>query len=225
MSDIMDDLTDAQSPTAFVTIKEDMLSHPQYKCLVIKAYETQYPNHLSFAFPKESPYTGFFNFQVLRILETGVLNIVNQRHSDGDQECDDKREAALSFVKVISLFAILAIGCTCSIILLSAESIFDLQKQKLKLTTYGKSALDLLHRNPAALETKIKKFMFKWGISNRDDFTKELYDLMHSIQQSTGTEKIVLVRARSIDTPDKLANPFRRQFTYTDISTNAEDKF
>lgn len=197
----------------------------------MKVYETHYPNHLSYAFPKQSKYFEFLNYKLLKIMETGIFHLLHNKFVSSPMECNVEGDVSMSFVKLVSVFAVLGTGCALSIILLSAEGINHKKSMHKKNDKdIDEIAMDVLNGSSAIYETKLRKFMFKWGVSNRSMFMEELDELMSLSQsQNTADKQILFVKsARNKIAPatystSTASNHNIRQFTYPDIFTTQKD--
>ncbi len=108
---------------ALIMIKETMLKYPEYKCPLVEAWKTDYPNLLSFAFPKDSRLRVFFNYSLLKHFQRGTLDVLRKRYfRQGLDSCTSQSDQALGFEKTISLFGILAFGFVTAVTLLVLEA-------------------------------------------------------------------------------------------------------
>ncbi len=100
---------------------------------------TSSPRHLSYGFPKSSPYLPFFNYHLLRKTESGVLELLLRRHmSDacGEERSDDPSEVALGGKKLLGAFVWMAAGFAATGAILAAEVAVGRWKRRKKSTSH-----------------------------------------------------------------------------------------
>ncbi len=189
-----------EEPATFFYIKEGMIYLQDYHCQITKVFESRQPNLLSFAFPKNSPYLGFIDYHLLKLMEQGTMSLLKKKYLDVDFDCrDDDQDVSLSFVKLVSLFAILGTGVVSSVILFACEIFFkdhykdhtSSKSSKPDLEMTGGSEADLIE---PPYDDRLKKFMFKWGVSNRSAFLldfEQLLKLKHAERGGGGSVSLL----------------------------------
>lgn len=78
---MLEDLLTNETPTTWLFLRETVTSRLRhYHCKITESWVSPYPDFLSFGFPKGSPYRPFLNFELLRMMETGVLDLMRREH-------------------------------------------------------------------------------------------------------------------------------------------------
>ena len=101
----------------------------------------------SFAMPKRSPYTWLLRSELLRIKESGVMDLLNMKYLESDTNCDvrnlshssrnsnqvgkdtllqGERNVTLSMTKLVSVFAVLSAGACAALLCLAVEKLHSL---------------------------------------------------------------------------------------------------
>ena len=81
LSLLLDDLLSNEAPTTWLFLREAAQARlPHYRCKLMESLASNYPGLLSFGFPKSWPYRTFMNFELLRMMEEGVLDVVRRDH-------------------------------------------------------------------------------------------------------------------------------------------------
>ena len=173
---------DLQVPTTLLFFKESMLFYRSYRCSIEEVHATRYPDHLGYAFPKLSPHLEFVNYHLLRLMEEGTLRLLNQRHlllenqaaEKGCLVADHHQDIPLSLTKLVSLFAILGLGCLASAALFSAEGVLG------RMRSGGGVTRAELKPDPitSLYKSGLQRIAHKWGISNKAKFEEELEELL-----------------------------------------------
>ena len=65
---------------AFLFNLEWILRSHYNPCHLAVPWQTDYPTFMSFGFPKESPYFPFFNYQLLKLKESGKFGKAERKH-------------------------------------------------------------------------------------------------------------------------------------------------
>ncbi len=119
-------LASSGEPITFLGLKEVFVYFPQYHCKIMELWAQHYPGLISFGFPKDSPYRESMNHQLLKLVEEGLLQIQGQRHLEiVEKDCEIDDDVSLSFVKFISLFAVLGTGVAASVLMFVAEKLLS----------------------------------------------------------------------------------------------------
>ena len=90
-----------------------------HMCKMSVPWKTQYPNHLSFGFPKESPLRPFFFYQSIKLYENGAVNVLKKRYLEDTRQCVVEKDMSLGIEKLIGVFVLYGIG-----IILTSISLF-----------------------------------------------------------------------------------------------------
>ena len=82
-------------------VYEGIMYHQTYKCEIAVAWKSKYPNTLSYIFPKTSPYFPFFNYWILKYMETGLLRNIQNKYVQDQSDCSDERRPESKFQEVV----------------------------------------------------------------------------------------------------------------------------
>ncbi len=151
-----------------------MLFFPEYRCSIEEVFASRYPSHLSYGFPKGSPYRDLINYQLLKIVEEGGLDVLHKRHVEDRLECsdaDDDADVSLSFTKLVSLFAILGLGIACSLLLFFSEGLLGTFGHGGEKESDDPDPAQQQQQNKtfSAYEQGLKSVLLKWGVSGGED--------------------------------------------------------
>lgn len=67
----------------FFGVKETVLSFKEFRCMVVSAWTSEHPQHLTMALTKGSPLAPVFNYQLLKLKELGGFELLKQRWQEG----------------------------------------------------------------------------------------------------------------------------------------------
>ncbi len=175
----IDELHSTEIPTIFWFFKENIVYWVQEQCLLTEAYSNTFPAQVSFAFPKRSAYMEIMNYQIMKLWENGAMNTLKRKHLLLSQYCkgSEKNAKSLSIKKLTSLFTVLFVGFTVSLILVVIE---QLARKVLISKNLSETGYNVKHEGVEPLDRLLKDF----GISDQDKFKKELcLILQHNIPQ------------------------------------------
>ena len=86
--------------------------------------------NLAFAFPKTSPYRDIFNHGLQKMMESGEIDRIRQKHKPEARICGGGGKGkTLGFKNIILVFLILGLGLLLSIVSLVVEIVINLHKQ------------------------------------------------------------------------------------------------
>ncbi|XP_059096590.1 uncharacterized protein LOC131891101 isoform X1 [Tigriopus californicus] len=101
---------------------ESFADYKMYQCQIEAPWVTLYPGLLSVAFPKDSEYFPFIQYQTMRLLDQGTSSRALKailREVSGT--CEVQEQSGLGLHKLISLFGLLTFAAVLSIVILSLE--------------------------------------------------------------------------------------------------------
>ena len=84
----------------------------------------------SYAVKKNFPYARFLNYEITKLRESGMIDVILARNQFRppqcqDQESEETNQEKMSLQKVILPFTLILIGMTLACIILSIENIYD----------------------------------------------------------------------------------------------------
>lgn len=248
--DVVNALVHSEEPLTYLTISEVMTFFPQYYCELTEAFLSRHPIFNSFAYGKNWPYGDFLSYEALKMYESGTINIMHKKWLTIEMDCrEDDDDVSLSLVKLVSLFAVLGTGIFCSLVFIVIELYFSNNGR-------GSQSSWLIKQSPMrpmnfdamdedddyyqredigplnkAFDDRLKKFMFKWGVSNRAAFVADFDELVrlkdaddNSLSIGNGNQTILLptmTPALATTASTTSPSPFRRplHFTYRQNET------
>ncbi len=179
-AEMLEGLATSSEPTAALFDKGILSRFPEYHCKIAVAYKFPQPSYVSLAFAKSSPYTELFRYELLKMSEQGLLDIINQEHRDIKTECEElARDTPLSIVKLISLFGILATGMAGAVIMIVFEVLFKRTLiDEMSIQVPGANFMKVGAPTEDKREDEVQRFLFKWGKQGQDAFIMDLHRLM-----------------------------------------------
>ena len=176
---------------------ETVLYDDEYKCKVKFPWKSQYPNHLSFAFPKNSPLFPFFDYQVLKMMETGTMDLIRRKWTGSDRQCTDQEDkeleedVGLSFNKLVGLFLVCSIGAVLAILIFTYEVANGVYR-KLPMRRVDDSELEYVDRytrysqdgNGKKVMNKMSNLFIKWNVQDWNVFMTDMEELFQLKKES-----------------------------------------
>ena len=109
--------------TAFYGVLETVRELEEFSCGVMPTFVSRTPNQLAMAVPKESPYYGFFKFQLTRMKEVSTVDLRKRRWQSAPRCGNEKilEDVGLGMEKLISIFAALIAIYSVAVVLLRIE--------------------------------------------------------------------------------------------------------
>lgn len=184
----------ADPRTALYDVKEAILNFHEYHCKIVTPWESNYPNSVSFAFPKDSPYFELFKYRVINMQESGSLLKLRTHWFVGERlGCEPLRSLSLGYEKLCGVFTMLTAGFLAAASLCVLESMrsyffMDLptsfgeeqpkmkkpmQKSK-KSSLIGKNNRDQEEGELEEEEEQAREVMELLGILDEDEFLRKL---------------------------------------------------
>ncbi len=146
---LLEDLFSNEAPTTWLFLREAAQARlPHYRCKLIESLASNNPGLLSFGFQKSRPYRTVMNFELLRMMEEGVLDLVRRDHmvrmpappdgekfsfpmppvvvKGGELSCpseDGEDDPDLGMTQVVGAFALYAALAAASVLLLLGEAL------------------------------------------------------------------------------------------------------
>ena len=155
---------------AFFFIEQSVGFYSEFQCSLSVPWKTHFPNLLSLAFPKGSPYRQFFQMKLLQHQEKGTVPLLRKKwvKSWDDVVCSPKEEAlGLGLEKLIGLFGLLGLAGSLSVLLCLIELFSRLGA---KNSAEKGTELDYF-RSP--VESAGKVLALKYGILQKEDFLRD----------------------------------------------------
>ncbi len=163
---------------ALIHLYESMLRYEEYWCRMRPMYKSRYPNFLSLAFPKESPLKPFFNYRLLKHVESGTIALLHSRHfAMGFHSCHVQHDQSLGFEKLISVFSILASGFVIAVLLFLWEEVRGMNQAAETMNKVPPTKVMPQDTNKL-LENKVNMLLLRYGIPDRIQFYKELEEVV-----------------------------------------------
>ena len=87
--------------------------------------------HISIGVRKQLPYVRFMNYEISKLRQSGMLDVMLKRHSFilpqcSDEENEDSYEQQVALNKVIKPFSVILTGMGIAFLILSAESFYNI---------------------------------------------------------------------------------------------------
>lgn len=151
---------------------ETVLASESIRCRVTTAWASSMPRHLTMALQKGSPLRQFFDFHLLRIRESGRMEILHRRWKDSRDCQQQQMDISLGYDKLVFLFSLLVAGFAVSVLIYLMEQLMGF--------AYAKGTAE---KEPAAVvRTAVGSVLEGFGIENRLLET-ELEDLLSDVQR------------------------------------------
>ncbi|XP_045135079.1 probable glutamate receptor [Portunus trituberculatus] len=109
---------------AYVGSYEIQKLDPVGACIFHSARQHLLFNDGALGWPKGSPYTGIFDFHIIRLRESGVLHKLSRKWYPEAYSCVNSPVMPLGFQQVFTAFVALGLGAGLSILFLSGEKMF-----------------------------------------------------------------------------------------------------
>ena len=117
----------------FITEHVFLLLPLSSDCDLVMGYETFLPRYLGLITPKNWPYADIVNDRIVRFRESGILNVIFDRHALSYLTCETKPVAIqLELQSLRGVFTVLLVGCVTGFIMLTAENVhaYRMKRQK-----------------------------------------------------------------------------------------------
>ncbi len=105
-------------------IRESIESMDEYKCAVSPTWMNSYPELVSMAVPKQSPFRDVMKLFLIQHLEGGFLDMLNARWQNSRSHCvisSNDPGQALGKEKIVSLFFMMSLGMAMALISFAVE--------------------------------------------------------------------------------------------------------
>ncbi len=160
------------------------LEVPEFRCDIVPAWIRR-TGMVSFAFAKNSPYTKLVNYNLLKHVESGLVELLYKRFTNNLLECeqDQEREPSdmgLTFYKLISLFGIVGGGFALALLLLVLEALHACLKDRGQALASASSRdeFDLFGCGLSAYEREVTRMTLKWSMGQYGDFLSDMEAVM-----------------------------------------------
>lgn len=173
-----------------VDTKENVMFFSDHQCDIVIPYISHTPRFISYGFPKNSPYRDLFQYNVLKLQETGALALIKARNHHSPK-CLDTREVSLGLRKLVSMFGIVALGSGLAL------AVFFLEKATiLAKGPEGRFNSGVNYRGPPPIriesysdiaspksfgsihEDRLRTLARRWGIADAPGFARDVSELI-----------------------------------------------
>ena len=163
--------------------QEALLDYEEFRCDILAPWLTKYPGFLTLAFPKNSAYFPFFQYQTIRYFENGVIEVLRNRWTTFKMDhCLNTEPTSLGLEKLISLFGLLGTSALLALVVFCFEKVAGFGGGPF-LSSAERSKVDdemffVQSVVEGAMQSHLNRVMLKFSIGDRRLFMDEMRHLL-----------------------------------------------
>ncbi|XP_059096592.1 probable glutamate receptor [Tigriopus californicus] len=158
---------------------ESFADYKMYQCQIVAPWVTLFPDLLSVAFPKDSVFFPFIQYQTMRLLDQGTSSrALKAILRDVSGTCEVQQQSGLGLHKLVSLFGLLTFAAVLSIAILILE-------RAAYWTTFVPPETVIIQSwqlsdGPMETNAEIDWLIQEFKIEDKATFTNRLYCILYS---------------------------------------------
>lgn len=180
-SDGLEKIVANENSAVFYNI-ESFADKKTYQCQIVAPWVTLYPGLLSVAFPKDSEYFPFIQYQTMRLLDQGTSSRAwNAIVRDMDSTCETTKLSGLGVHKLVSLFGLLGLAGVLSVTILIVERTVFYKR----VVTQDKVHFESPNQDVMQLDwqPQIDWLVQKFGIDDKFEFSRHLSRILFTVKR------------------------------------------